>query len=256
MLGRAIGLVTRVVPRPWLHRVAVAMGYCIAQCMRGGKYIDPVDGFRYSALLPYGRLERRLNALAPKSLSLERHRLIWLYLERQGLLEREGVRVLHMAPEWCLQKRLKGMRGVRYTSADLESPWAEIHCDIQALPFGENEFDCILCNHVLEHIPDDGLAMRELYRVLAPGGFAMLLVPLDMARSETLEDASINTDSLREQYYGQRDHLRLYGQDYARRLEQAGFAVEWLETLSWLGEEDVARYALGNESVLVIGRKG
>ncbi len=256
MLGKAIGFATRVIPRPLLHRVAVAGGWCLAQILRGKRYEDPIDGFTYRKLLPYGRLTRRENAFAPKSLSLERHRLIWLYLQHVGALRQPRLRVLHMAPEWCLQKQLQRVEGLQYTSADLESPWAEVHCDIQALPFQDNSFDWILCNHVLEHIPNDRLAMRELHRVLAPGGSAMLLVPLDMAREQTLEDESINTDTLREKYYGQRDHLRMYGQDYPTRLQDSGFTVEWLECETWLTHNARDRYALGDENILIIGRKG
>ncbi|PIE84502.1 MAG: SAM-dependent methyltransferase [Bacteroidia bacterium] len=252
MLGALIGWTTRVLPRPLLHRCAVVAGWCCAQLLRGRTYRDPIDGFGYRRLLPYGRMKRRANALAPRSLSLERHRLIWLYLTRELDIARVARRVLHIAPEWCLMQRLERMPELSYTTADLESPWARVHCDIQALPFPDHSFDLILCNHVLEHIPDDHLAMTELRRILAPGGVAILLVPLDLQAERTLEDPAINTPELRERHYGQRDHLRMYGRDYPQRLARAGFAVELLDYAARLDQDERLRYALGAETLLVI----
>lgn len=256
MVGGLVRLATRILPRPLLHRVGVMAGWCMAQCMRGNRYEDPIDGFGYRSLLPYGRVTKRANALAPHSLSLERHRMLWLYLTRELRIEQaQQLRVLHMAPEWALLRRLRRMKGLRYTTADLSSPWASVHCDIQELPFDDASFDLILCNHVLEHIPDDRQAMRELYRVLAPGGTALLLVPLDTTRSTTLEDPSINTPALREQFYWQRDHLRLYGLDYPARLTDAGFAVEVVDYAASLGPEACQRHAIRTDEPLYIGRK-
>ncbi len=256
MLGKAISLATRFIPRTLLHRVGVAVGWCLAQVCRGHRYQDPIDGFGYRTLLPYGRMAQRRNALAPKSLSLERHRLIWLYLHRELDLANRPYRILHMAPEWALRKRLAHMENLRYTTADLSSPWAQVHCDIQALPFPDESFDLILCNHVLEHIPDDRLAMRELYRVLAPGGTAILLVPIDENRADTLEDPAINTPKLRERYYHQRDHLRLYGRDYAERLQAAGFLVQVRDYAAELPPEIASKCALRAGEKLYLGHKG
>ena len=160
-----------------------------------------------------------------------------------------------MAPEWCFLRRLQNLPNIDYTTADLESPWASVHCDIQKLPFPDNSFDLILCNHVLEHIPDDRQAMRELFRVLRTNGTALLLVPQDLSLEQTLEDPSINTPELREKFYYQRDHLRLYGRDYASRLAEAGFNVETLDYFSRLSEHERFRYALRREDLLYIGRK-
>ena len=255
MLGSVIAWLTRVVPRGVLQRVAVLGGAIVALFFRGRRHEDPIDGFRYRKLLPYGRVQRRENALAPASLSLERHRLIWLYLRDALHIEAQQWRVLHMAPEWSLRKRLRKLSNIEYTSADLSSPWADIHCDIQALPFPDASFDLILCNHVLEHIPDDRAAMRELLRVLADGGRALLLVPQDTTRAETLEDPSYNTDALREQHYWQKDHLRLYGLDYAERLRQAGFRVEAIDYVSRFTVGERAYWGLRPEDILYVGYK-
>lgn len=246
---------TRHIPRPWLHRIACIAGRCISIFLRGKRYEDPIDGYGYRKLLPYGRLEKRENALAPHCLSLERHRLIWLYLLHELEITVQHYRVLHLAPESCLQRKLKDLPSLRYVSADLESPWAEIHCDIQAMPFAADSFELVLCNHVLEHIPDDRRAMRELFRVLAPNGVALLLVPLDENRETTLEDPAINTDALREKYYGQRDHLRLYGRDYVQRLAEAGFKVSTLDYASQLSQQERERYCIRLADKLYVARK-
>ena len=250
-----IAALARSVPRPILHRIARIGGRLLAIFLYGKRYEDPIDGRHYRRLLAYGRIEQRKNALAPYSLSLERHRLIWLYLDRELDITRQHYNVLHMAPELCLQRKLKAIPGIRYTSADLESPWAAVHCDIQQLPFAEQTFDLILCNHVLEHIPDDRLAMRELYRVLTPNGIALLLVPLDPTRATTLEDPAINTDELREKFYHQKDHLRLYGRDYVDRLAEAGFVVSAIDYAAQLTEEERRRYCIRLEDKLYIARK-
>lgn len=255
MLGRFIATATRFIPRSLLQRVATGGGKVIALFYRGGNYLDPIDGYGYRKLLPYGRTEKRQNALAPASLSLERHRLIWLYLQREVQVERKKMRLLHVAPERCLQKRIRQIEGISYISADLVSPWADVHCDLQALPFADSEFDLILCNHVLEHIPNDRLAMREIKRVLKPGGQAMLLVPIDTAREATLEDPEINTPQLREKFYHQRDHLRLYGLDYPERLKEEGFEVEVLNYYQSLTPYEQRLYALRDNEPLFIATK-
>lgn len=249
-----VAWVTRNIPRTWLHRVARVVGCCLSVLLRGKHYEDPIDGYTYRKLLPYGRFEKRQNALAPHALSLERHRLIWLYLLRELKITQQHYRVLHVAPEPCLQRKLKALQ-LDYISADLESPWASVHCDIQDLPFAADSFQLILCNHVLEHIPDDRRAMRELYRVLAPDGVALLLVPLEESRATTLEDPAINTDALREQYYGQRDHLRLYGRDYVERLAEAGFQVTVLDYAAQLSAQERERYCIRLADKLYIARK-
>lgn len=255
MFGRIVQLATRYLPRTLLHRCAAGAGRAVAIFYRGSRYEDPIDGQRYRALLPYGRVARRANALAPRSLSLERHRLIWLYLQRELRIGSQPLDVLHMAPERCFREPLMRMPNVNYTTADLESPWAAVRCDIQDLPFGDNSFDLILCNHVLEHIPDDRRAMRELLRVLRPGGIALLLVPQDLSRESTLEDPAISTPALREKYYYQRDHLRLYGRDYPQRLAEEGFRVEAIDYFSRLSRQERERYALRGDDTLYVGRK-
>jgi SAM-dependent methyltransferase len=187
--------------------------------------------------------------------SFERERHVYLYLRDQTNVLFRPVSMLHIAPERCLQKVLRRHQCIDYLSADLSSPRAELKCDLTRLPIDDNRYDVILCNHVLEHIPDDRAAMRELFRVLKPDGWAMLQVPLAVSRAETEEDLSIDNDAERLLRYGQRDHVRLYGRDYADRLASVGFEVERHDTRSQFGDGYARRFALIPDEVIYIARK-
>jgi SAM-dependent methyltransferase len=211
---------------------------------RGNKVECPICNGRFRKFLPYGYNRVRDNVLCPKCLSLERHRLLWLYLKNRTGIFTENLRVLHIAPEQCFYKRLRNLKNLNYTTADLESPIADVKLDIQAMPFGENEFDVVICNHVLEHVPDDRKAMREIYRVLKSGGFALLQVPTNYSMEETYEDFTITDPYEREKHFRQKDHYRLYGMDYLKRLGDAGFTVEIENYLFSLREEERSRFRL------------
>lgn len=250
-----ISLATRFIPRHVLQRVAGVGLKLVGTFYLGQRYEDPISGRRYRKMLPYGRIQVRQNALAPHSMSLERHRLIWLYLQQRTDFFAAPKRVLHIAPEYCFIKRFKKMPNLSYTTADLVSPWADMKMDVQQIPLPDGSFDVVLCNHVLEHVPDDRQAMRELCRVLRPSGFAILQVPLDVSLGHTLEDPAISTPEQREQHYGQRDHLRLYGRDYGQRLTEAGFSVTEDNFVRTLPTELVERYALPPTETLYVCHK-
>lgn len=184
------------------------------------------------------------NVRCPACGAMERHRLLWLFLQRHTDLFTRRHRVLHMAPEYQLQRRLKRLPNIDYVGADLASPLATVHCDIQALPFEDQSFDVVISNHVLEHIPDDAQAMAELHRVLTPHGWAVLMCPIARGQETTLEDPCVRSaeDALRR--YGQGDHVRLYGSDYRERLEAAGFEVGVHDFLAECDTEVIERYAL------------
>jgi SAM-dependent methyltransferase len=171
-----------------------------------------------------------------------RHRALLLYLRREGLAD-SGGHVLHVAPERALQRWFRSLEAVQYTSADLESPLAAVHADITALPFREETFDLVLCSHVLEHVPDDRAAMRELHRVVRPGGTVVIQVPPSHL-AETLEDASVTAPAERERLFGQYDHVRICGADYGQRLEQTGFAVEAVDYVAQLDPATQADHGL------------
>jgi SAM-dependent methyltransferase len=193
---------------------------------RGNKVECPICKKQFKHFLSYGSdRAHRQNVLCPYCLSLERHRLLWLYLHQKTNFFTHDLKVLHIAPEQCFYGRFKNLRNIDYVTGDLESPLAEYHFDLHDIPFEKESFDVILCNHVMEHVEDDLQCMRELFRVLKSGGWAIMQVPIDFSRSETYEDPSITSPEEREEHYWQKDHVRLYGRDYPKRLESAGFKV-------------------------------
>jgi SAM-dependent methyltransferase len=151
---------------------------------------------------------------------------------------------LHFAPEHIIQKKLRACSNLDYTSADLDSPLAMVRLDITDIPYAENTFDVILCSHVLEHIPDDHQAMGELYRILKPGGWALVLVPFDPERAETFEDPDVVDPKERLRLFGQSDHVRIYGCDLKDRLERVGFTVRQEFYARELGPILAERYGL------------
>jgi SAM-dependent methyltransferase len=189
--------------------------------------------------------------------SLERDRLLWLFLDGRGDLLRPGMDVLHVAPEPPLQTRLRELPEARYVSGDLDSPLADVRLDVTDVQFADQSFDLVVCNHVLEHVPDDGRAMRELHRVLRPGGLAILLVP-DVRSEQTFEDPSVTDPDERRRLFGQDDHVRVYGWDYLDRLRAAGFEVEVVQMEEELGAEAVERHRLrkfGEVEPIFLGRR-
>ncbi len=166
------------------------------------------------------------------------------------------MQVLHIAPEACFIKRFEKIHGDQYITADIESPLAKVKMDIHQIPFPENTFDALLCNHVLEHVKDDIQAMREIYRVLKPGGFAILQVPFFNPIPEiTLEDPSITDPREREKAYGQDDHVRKYGKDYTKRLEHAGLTAIADPFVTTLSEEIQNKFGLAKGEIMYIGKK-
>jgi SAM-dependent methyltransferase len=227
----------------------------VAFFLRGNTYTDPIDGKSYRRFLPYGYAKVRENVLAPGTLSLERHRLFWLYLKNETTFFSAPLRVLHFAPEQAFVQKFKKQKNLTYTTTDLNSPIADVKADICDLPFKDNSFDFIICNHVLEHIPDDIKAMQELYRVLAPAGTAVVQVPYDAKREITFEDNTITDQSERTRIFGQYDHLRVYGMDYFKKLSSIGFDVNALDYTSGISSDDIERYRLCKGELLPICKK-
>jgi SAM-dependent methyltransferase len=211
---------------------------------KGTRFTDPIDGSSYRKFLPYGYQKIRENALCPGTLSLERHRLLWLYLERETNFINNAIKVLHVAPEQVFYQKFKTFSHWEYTTTDLHSPLAEIKADLCELPFQDNYYDLILCNHVLEHIPEDQKAMQEMYRVLKPGGTLIAQVPLEENRTQTFEDNSITDKATRTEIFGQYDHVRIYGTDYYTRLESVGFDSHAIDFLKKLTSQEKQKFAL------------
>ena len=244
-----------LIPRPWLIQLSIWFRPLIKLYFKGNQFTDPIDGSSYRKFLPYGYQNLRQNALCPGTLSLDRHRLLWLYLDRKTNFLTDAIRVLHVAPEQVFYRKFKSFSHWDYTTTDLHSPLADVKADICALPFEDNTYDFILCNHVLEHIPNDLKAMEELYRVLKPGGTAILQVPLEEGRENTFEDDSITDQQERTRIFGQYDHVRIYGQDYYKRLQEVGFEAIPMDFIKDVTEDDIQHFALPSERIPVVTKK-
>ena len=223
--------------------------------LKGDKYIDPIDGKQFRSFLPYGYENSRENVLSPSTLSLERHRLLWLYLKNETDFFTAPHKVLHFAPEQAFYSKFKKLKKLEYTTTDLNSPLADVKADICALPFKDNSFDIILCNHVLEHIPNDKKAISELYRVLKPSGWGIFQIPQDLNREVTYEDDSITDKKERAKIFGQYDHVRIYGRDYFDRLKEAGFKVNEVDYTSGMSASDIEKYRLAKGEIIPVVTK-
>jgi predicted SAM-dependent methyltransferase len=243
------------IPRPLLIRLSYVVRPVLALFLKGNRYTDPIDGKSFRKFLPYGYGAPRENVLSPSTLSLERHRLLWLWLERETEFFTKPSKVLHFAPEQAFYKRFREMKHLDYTTTDLNSPLADVKADICDLPFKDNDYDIIFCNHVLEHIPDNAKAMSELYRVLKPGGMAILQIPQELDREVTFEDNTITDPTERAKIFGQYDHVRVYGRDYFNTLRKFGFIVDEVDYTNQLSKEEVDRYRLANGEILPVCKK-
>lgn len=243
------------IPRPVLIRISYLVRPFLKIYLKGSRYTDPIDGNSFRKFLPYGYENQRENVLSPSTLSLERHRLLWLYLKDHTGFFSKNLKVLHFAPEQAFYKRFRKLSNLDYTTTDLNSPLADVKADICDLPFENHSFDFILCNHVLEHIPDDKLAMQELYRVLKPGGTAILQIPQELDRALTFQDDSITDPKERAKIFGQYDHVRIYGRDYFDKLRQIGFKVEEVDLTSTLSAQEIDKYRLAKGELIPVCRK-
>ena len=246
-----ISFLIRFVPRKYLQLVSGIGLKFLGLFYRGNNVECPISGKTYRKFLPYGRIHPRENALCPDSQSLERHRLMWLFLKEKTDFFQAPLKVLHIAPEVCFIHRFENLKNLQeYITADLESPLAKVKMDIHQMPFEDNHFDVVFCNHVMEHVDDDLQAMREIRRVLKPTGWAIIQSPMDLSLATTYEDKTITSPQEREKAFGQNDHVRMYGCDYAQRLSLAGFRVVEDEYVKQLPPEKVKRYALPADEII------
>ncbi|MEM0541351.1 methyltransferase domain-containing protein [Flavobacterium sp. j3] len=268
--------ILNTIPRPILIRLSIVVRPILAFMLKGNRFTDPIDGKSFRMFLPYGYGNQRNNVLSPSTLSLERHRLLWLYLQNETDFfqsvpkHRDGsdhnpkriklrdteinsvLKVLHFAPEQEFYKRFKKQKNIEYTTTDLLSPLADVKADICNLPFEDNYYDIILCNHVLEHIPDDTKAMQELYRVLKPGGMGIFQIPQDLSRASTFSDDSIIDQKERAKIFGQYDHVRVYGRDYFDKLRNIGFKVIEEDYTNKIASELVEKYCLAKGEIIPV----
>lgn len=188
----------------------------------------------------------RAGALCWRCGSHERHRLQWVLFQRHPELLAPPPRLLHFAPEWCLRRRLASVPGIDYVGADLEPDRGDVALDVRRLAVPDASFDAVICSHVLEHVDEDAVAMGELRRVVKPGGWLIALVPIDANLTETLEDPAVVTPEERLERYWQEDHVRLYGPDFAERLDRAGFNVTRVVASDLADAEERVRWGLSD----------
>jgi SAM-dependent methyltransferase len=213
----------------------------------GNTYTCPICGYHAKSFLSAGLYVKRANEKCPSCGSLTRHRHVWLLLDKY-LKGKRDISILHFSPEKPIADRLVKREGVDYKTSQYDrNVAANYYLDIQAIDLPDNQFDIIICSHVLEHIPDDQKAMREMYRILKPGGIAIISVPLwPSEKHATYENSAITDERDRIIHFGQFDHLRIYGLDVANRLTEVGFSVEILD-MEKLTEAALAeRYRLHN----------
>lgn len=244
-------------PRPLLIRLSYPFKLVAPLLYKGDKVECPVCEKSFSKFLSYGsEVAHRENVLCPYDLTLERHRLMWLYLKNHtDFFTKSNLKVLHIAPEQCFHKRFKNQKNLDYLTGDLVSPIADMHFDLHDIPLEDNRFEVVFCNHVMEHVDDPIQCMKELYRVMQPGGWAIMQVPQDFNRAETYEDPTITSPEEREKHFWQKDHVRLFGRDYPQYLEKAGFEVEEFDIKKELSPDQIERMRLSQSEILYIARK-
>lgn len=252
MSNKLFKIILNTIPRPLLIRLSYVIRPILALILKGNKFTDPIDNKSFKTFLPYGYGTQRNNVLSPSTLSLERHRLLWLYLKNETHFFSENLKVLHFAPEQCFLRRFKALKNLDYTTTDLLSPIADVKADICNLPFVDNTYDVVLCNHVLEHIPDDTKAIQELYRVMKVGGVGIFQIPQDLKRATTFEDNTITDKKKRAKIFGQYDHVRIYGRDYFDKLRSAGFKVEEVDYTNILSAEAIDKFRLAKGEIIPV----
>lgn len=208
----------------------------------GTKYECPCCQGKFDVFLDFG-IKKRKNVRCPKCLSLERHRLLWLFLKNETNILVEKLSVLHIAPEHCIERNLKGRKNIDYISVDLTSPQAMLKADITKMPFGDNTYDVFICSHVLEHVVEDIKAMKELFRVLKPGGWGVLQIPFDPNQEETIQSLNLSPEK-RVRLFGHPEHVRAYGRDFVDKLESINFQVKSCNYPKELGSKAIKKYRL------------
>lgn len=225
MMKKLISLLTKIFPRQILIKFSYLFSVLIRPFYWGNKVECPVCGKHFRKFLPYGYGEAMDNRLCPNCLSLERHRLLWLYLKEKTGFFTDELKVLHFAPEQPFLKKFKSLKNLDYTTADLDSPIADLHLDVTKIDLPDNTYDVVICNHVLEHVDNVDNAFSEIKRILKPNGWAILMVPIN-PNVDTFEDPTITDPKERQRLFGQYDHVRQFGRDYADVLAKAGFKVD------------------------------
>lgn len=183
--------------------------------------------------------------------SARRHRLLYIFLtEHTTLPSSVQKRLLHVAPENSLRRLFKKNHSLEYITADLYKENVMHKMDVTDITFPDESFDFIICNHVLEHVPNDHKAMTEFRRVLKSDGFAVLQVPI--FDEKTFEDLTITDPAERLRLFGLEDHVRKYGRDYKERLKKAGFLVNIYEVKDMFSDDQIGYFGLNKNETIYI----
>jgi len=228
------------------------------QPYKGDKVFCPICNSSFNNFAPYG-FPTRKNAKCRNCGSLERHRLLYIYFNDKTNLfaDASKISLLHFAPEKEFYDIFSQEKYKQYIPGDLSPEKYNYNgkvklrkVDITKIPFEDNSFDVVLCNHVLEHVPNDIQAMAEMYRVMKKGGWGIISVPIDYRREETYEDFTITTAQEREKAFGQHDHVRWYGRDYKDRLKNSGFKVTEDDYVKKFSSDELFRLGLQGTEII------
>ncbi len=235
--------ITKIVPGSVLRLIKKIYLTTRGLYYKGSEYECPICDHHFRKMLPGGFdlkviKEKKIigsglrdNNICPFCQSTDRDRLVYLYLNNETDIFQQKVKILHISPEPSLYNKIRKYSNIKYVTGTKYEEGIYYHgninsIDLLELPYGDGEFDMVICNHVLEHIIDDTKAISEIYRVTSIGGSAILQVPISNLLEATYEDSSITDEKLREDHFGQFDHVRIYGKDYKARLENVGFSVQ------------------------------
>jgi len=233
-------------PPRFIVKDALAKARCVIY--RGDKVECPCCGRTFSLFL----YSKYMATLCPNCLSVERYRLLCHYLEHETDFGKRRMSVLDVAPLYTFQEFCRRHDNIDYLSVDIQSPIAMKHMDIRSLDLPDESFDCIICYHVLEHIDDAETALSELWRVLKPGRWAIIQVPIHVPKTVEREDLTEAQAARILKYPG---HLRAYGPDYRDLLEAAGFEVEIVPYAHSFSEEERRRFGLDINEDLYVSAK-
>jgi SAM-dependent methyltransferase len=241
----------RLLPESFLYAAEPALRNLFSITYAGNKVQCPVCNRHFNRFL---LLENRSDSLCPACGALPRNRLLWLYLNKDVKIATRSLKVLHFSPSRSVLRKLRKLSNLKYTTTDFESNRADKRHDITNIQEPDNSYDLIICYHVLEHITDDAKAMQELFRILKPGGIALLQVPLK--EGNTYEDALVTSREERLKHFGQDDHVRIYGaEDFPSRLKQAGFKVSANLYPKQFSEAEIEKFGLWKDETIFVCEK-
>ncbi len=228
--------------------------YSLSLLYKGSNVTCPVCGGNFRHFIKLDKQDPESDLLCPRCGSAQRQRLLWLFLENEVGITSEELSIIHFSPRSCLVTKLKSLKNIKYITSDFEDTMADRNYDITDIDEKDDNFDMVICYHVLEHVTDDRKAMRELFRILKPNGYAILQVPWE--GRETFEDSNIVLPEERKKAFGQENHVRAYGlHDFVNRLKDAGFTVELNRYAEKLGMNDIEKYVLRKDEIIFVCHK-